>query len=198
MRNTLWGLSKLTVSKEQLTDSVTLTQLLSDTTDGDMIPIVSLSVTVRFESDCHSVTHSSDTPTDSDIIFIQLSENSINNWFTLMTDCDAVTLISETDCENQYSSLVVLPGLYHTRYINSLSQVSGSHTHRSSNQIVNHWRNTSSFYMLFFQFLFPYINLCPSDVNQVHQTQHQVSWSIVDSYSCWIWIILIYFSLWNI
>ena len=58
---------------------MTLTQLLSDTTDGDMIPIVSLSVTVRFESDCHSVTHSSDTPTDSDIIFIQLSENSINN-----------------------------------------------------------------------------------------------------------------------
>ena len=50
------------------------------TTDGDMIPMVSLSVTAQFESDCHSVTHdSSDTPTDSDIIFIQLSINFINN-----------------------------------------------------------------------------------------------------------------------
>ena len=57
-----------------------------------------------------------------------------------MTDCDAVILIRETDCdcENKYSPLVVLPGFYHTRHINSLSQVSGSHTHRSSNQIVNH------------------------------------------------------------
>ena len=57
-----------------------------------------------------------------------------------MTDCDAVILISDTDFENQYSPLVVLPGLYHTRHINSPSQVSGtgSHTHRSRNQIVNH------------------------------------------------------------
>ena len=48
------------------------------TIDGNMIPMVS--VTAQFESDCHSVTHdSSDTPTDSDIIFIQLSINFINN-----------------------------------------------------------------------------------------------------------------------
>jgi len=67
-----------------------------------------------------------------------------------MIDSDAVILISETDCGNKYSPLVALPGLYHTRHINSLSQVSGSHTHRSSNQMINH-----SFYVLFFQFLFP-------------------------------------------
>ena len=67
-----------------------------------------------------------------------------------MLDCDAGILITETDCESQYPQLVVLPGLYPT-HIYSLG---GSHTHRSRNYIVNHWRNTYSFTCHFFNFCF--------------------------------------------